>query len=108
VEFLQVEFGTVKQAQDAFMMLRYSLFVIANRTDEFSSFATGHIHNRCTLDLATTQEKEQATQHQEYETLNHPHPKTLHPLAWLVTQPRKKRDKPPCTQQSEIRHVRTS
>jgi hypothetical protein len=37
-----VEFGVVKQAQDAFMMLRFSLFVIANRTDEFSSFATGY------------------------------------------------------------------
>jgi len=37
----EVEFGKVKQAQDAFMMLRFSLFVIANRTDEFSSFATG-------------------------------------------------------------------
>uniref|UniRef100_A0A0C3TZ50 ABC transporter domain-containing protein n=1 Tax=Guillardia theta (strain CCMP2712) TaxID=905079 RepID=A0A0C3TZ50_GUITC len=37
----EVEFGVVKQAQDAFFMLRYSLFVIANRTDEFSSFATG-------------------------------------------------------------------
>eukprot|EP00960_Hanusia_phi_P041198 754884-Hanusia_phi.AAC.1 len=37
----EVEFGVVKQAQDAFFMLRYSLFVVANRTDEFSSFATG-------------------------------------------------------------------
>lgn len=37
----EVEFGKVKQAQDAFMMLRFSLFVIANRTDEFSAFATG-------------------------------------------------------------------